>query len=398
MKLYRYLVAGFVASILALLATRSPAAAQSAYSLKTIHTFLGAPSDGTSPGNLLASGGSIYGTTQFGGSAKDGTVYSLTPPSSQGGLWTEKVLYSFPGGGNGSTPGLALTADSNGVLYGIASSPNSGHLAYSLTPPATAGGEWTYSTICNFAGGVDGTYPNPQLTVWNGVLYGTMQFGGPTGSGVVFSLTQPEAAGQPWTETVVYPSGSNAGGLVAGGGALYGSGGGAGVFSLTPPSSPGGTWNEDVLYAYPDGIEVEGGLALGSNGVLYGTTFNGGSFGLGSVFSLTPPASPGAAWTQATIYDFPGGAGGEYPWTTLALAGGVLYGTAADPTSGVVFSLTPPESPGAGWTYATLHDIATEAGSEVPIYGVIASKQGVVYGTTPMQIGLSAGTVFALVP
>jgi hypothetical protein len=80
------------------------------------------------------------------------------------------------------------------------------------------------------------------------------------------------------------------------------------------------------------------------------------------------------------------------------LAGGVLYGTAEGPTSGVVFSLTPPASPGEGWTYATLHDIATEAGSEDPVYGVIVSKQGVVYGTTPMQIGLSAGTVFALVP
>jgi len=397
MKFYRCLDGGFVASILAFLATCPTAGAQSTYSLKTVHTFLGSPSDGTNPGNLLANGGSIYGTTQFGGGAKDGTVFSLTPPASPGGLWTEKVLYSFPGGGNGSTPGLALAADSNGVLYGIASSPNSGHLAYSLTPPATPGGEWTYSTICVFPGGVDGIFPSPQLTVWNGVVYGTMASGGPSDEGVVFTLTPPRAPGLPWTETVIYDAGTNAGGLVPGPGVLYGVGA-AGVFSLVPPASPGGTWTEDLLYIMPGGSDVFGALALGSNGVLYGATFGGGAFGFGSVFSLTPPKSTGGAWTEATIYDFPGGSGGEYPATTPALAGGVLYGTAEGPASGIVFSLTPPKTQGGAWTYALLNEITETSGDEDPGYGVIVSKQGVVYGTTPMQIGLSGGTVFALVP
>jgi len=124
MKFYRCLIAGFAACLLAFLFTRPLAHAQSTYSLKTIHTFLGSPSDGTNPGNLLANGGSIYGTTSFGGAEKDGAVYSLTPPTSQGGPWTEKILYNFPGGGKGSTPSLALAADANGVLYGIARSGN----------------------------------------------------------------------------------------------------------------------------------------------------------------------------------------------------------------------------------------------------------------------------------
>jgi hypothetical protein len=119
---------------------------------------------------------------------------------------------------------------------------------------------------------------------------------------------------------------------------------------------------------------------------------------VGSVFSLTPPESGEGTWTEATIYDFPGGGGGAYPVTTLALAGGILYGTAEGPASGIVFSLTPPKTQGGAWTYALLHDITETSGDEDPVYGVIASKQGVVYGTTPMQIGLSAGTVFALVP
>jgi uncharacterized repeat protein (TIGR03803 family) len=400
MKFNRYLVAGFAARLLAFLFTCPPAGAQSTYALKTIHTFLGAPSDGTNPGNLLASGGSIYGTTSFGGAEKDGTVYSLTPPTSQGGPWTEKTLYNFPGGGKGSTPSLALAADSNGVLYGIARSGNEGNLAYSLTPPTAEGGEWTYSTLCVFEGGVEGTYPSPQLTVWNGVVYGTMGSGGPTDEGVVFMLTPPGTGGAPWTENVIYNAGTNAGGLVPGPGALYGIGA-AGVFSLVPPASQGGVWTEDVLYTFAGGNEVNpilGGLTLGANGVLYGATEDGGAFGVGSVFSLTPPESGEGTWTEATIYDFPGGGGGAYPVTTLALAGGILYGTAEGPASGIVFSLTPPKTQGGAWTYALLHDITETSGDEDPVYGVIASKQGVVYGTTPMQLGLSAGTVFALVP
>jgi hypothetical protein len=400
MKFYRCLIAGFAACLLAFLFTRPLAHAQSTYSLKTIHTFLGSPSDGTNPGNLLANGGSIYGTTSFGGAEKDGAVYSLTPPTSQGGPWTEKILYNFPGGGKGSTPSLALAADANGVLYGIARSGNGGNLAYSLTPPTTAGGEWAYSTLCVFAGGVEGTYPGPQLTVWNGVVYGAMGAGGPTDQGVVFTLTPPPTPGAPWTETVIYDAGTNAGGLVPGPGLLYGTNGGQ-VFSLTPPSSSGGAWTEDVLYTFTggsDGGTIFGGLALGSNGALYGSAADGGAYGMGTVFSLTPPQSAGGPWTESTIYNFPGGSGGAYPATTVALAGGVLYGTAEGPSSGVVFSLTPPASPGGGWTYALLHDITETSGDEDPGYGVIVSKQGVVYGTTPMQIGLGAGTVFALVP
>ena len=113
---------------------------------------------------------------------------------------------------------------------------------------------------------------------------------------------------------------------------LYGStsaGGTAGdgvVFSLTPPAAPGGSWTEQVLYnigsSPGDGVTPYGGVAIGAGGVVYGTTFTGGTgtcsipfdpTGCGTVFSLTPPASPGGAWTEQVLYSFSNGTDGRYP-------------------------------------------------------------------------------------
>ncbi len=115
------------------------------------------------------------------------------------------------------------------------------------------------------------------------------------------------------------------GGLAIGAnGALYGAtvaGGSSGngtVFSLTPPMAPGGTWTEVVLYSFAggtDGAIAYAGLVIGSgpggHAVLYATPYFGGTSicdgsGCGTVFSLTPPASPGATWTETLLYSFAG--------------------------------------------------------------------------------------------
>jgi hypothetical protein len=50
-------------------------------------------------------------------------------------------------------------------------------------------------------------------------------------------------------------------------------------------------------------------LAIGTGGVLYGTTSAGAGTcfpypGCGTVFSLAPPASPGGAWTESVLHSF----------------------------------------------------------------------------------------------
>jgi uncharacterized repeat protein (TIGR03803 family) len=68
------------------------------------------------------------------------------------------------------------------------------------------------------------------------------------------------------------------------------------VYKLTPPVNGQGAWTATIIYRFtgsPDGSQPHGSLLLGKNGELYGTTYVGGSAGEGTVFELTPPASPG---------------------------------------------------------------------------------------------------------
>jgi uncharacterized repeat protein (TIGR03803 family) len=95
------------------------AASAFSQSLVSIHHF-GAQGAGRVPlqGSLLAdASGNLYGTTYSGGTANDGTVFELSPPTS-GGTWTETVLYSFAGGTDGRGPFASLVADQAGNLYG----------------------------------------------------------------------------------------------------------------------------------------------------------------------------------------------------------------------------------------------------------------------------------------
>jgi hypothetical protein len=63
-------------------------------------------------------------------------------------------------------------------------------MVFALTPPATPGGTWTYTTLHDFAGGADGAIPYSGLTFGPGnALFGTT-YGG--GSGV---CSQPSPAG-----------------------------------------------------------------------------------------------------------------------------------------------------------------------------------------------------------
>jgi uncharacterized repeat protein (TIGR03803 family) len=133
------------------------------------------------------------------------------------------------------------------------------------------------------------------------------------------------------------------------------------VFPLAPPESPGGPWKQTPLHEFNfvgDGNGPTAGVVIGTHGILYGTTEVGGTANAGTVFSLTPPASRGGAWTYATLHNFAGslrgGPDGDMPIGNLVIGtGGVLYGTTWSGgryALGTVFSLTPPAMPGGAWT------------------------------------------------
>jgi uncharacterized repeat protein (TIGR03803 family) len=82
-----------------------------------LHNF-GARGGGASPfGTLVSVKGKLIGTTGFNGSSCCGTVFELTQNKK---TWSETVLYSFTGGGDGGFPYSGVVADSSGNLYGVA--------------------------------------------------------------------------------------------------------------------------------------------------------------------------------------------------------------------------------------------------------------------------------------
>jgi uncharacterized repeat protein (TIGR03803 family) len=155
---------------------------------KVIYNFKGG-SDGAAPfsGLIADSAGNLYGTTADGGGTYCngqgcGTVFELTPPATQGGAWTETVLYSFQGGNAAAGPEASLIFDAAGNLYGTTygGGASSDGTVFQLTPPATQGGSWTETVLYSFKGGSDGEYPVASLIFDPaGNLYGTTVFGGP---------------------------------------------------------------------------------------------------------------------------------------------------------------------------------------------------------------------------
>ena len=317
-------------------------------------------------------------------------------------------------------PETGVVIGRDGVLYGTAGWPP-GYAVYSLTPPAEPGGTWTYATLYQTTGAQVSTTVTsaPGLAIGeDGVIYGAsnrvVNTACDTPCGYIFSLTPPAAPGGVWTETTLYSftggadgSGPAAGVTIGPGGALYGPAlGGAGkagtIFSLTPPASPGSAWTETTLYSFgrgKDGRTPSGPLVMDKRGVLYGTTYRGGASNNGVVFSLTPPLSPGGAWTETILHQFTSD-GAKPAGLLLATGPGgqpVLYGLAhAAPSDGTIFySLTPPASPGGRWSEAVLHTFPRSYGlAPGPL---VQGSNGVFYGSTFSGGAQLSGSLFALI-
>jgi uncharacterized repeat protein (TIGR03803 family) len=172
------------------------------------------------------------------------------------------------------------------------------------------------------------------------------------------------------------------------------------VFELTP--SAGGVWTETVLHTFAysgtDGYTPLAGLVFDASGNLYGTTVNGGAYKYGTVFELTPTA--GGGWTETVLHSFNNkGTDGYWPYASLILdASGNLYGTTLNGGTsnvGTVFELTP--TAGGGWTETVLHNFRGKDGYN-PNSSLIFDAAGNLYGTTVKGGHYGYGTVFELTP
>ena len=265
----------------------------------TIYRFLGNP-DGERPQGDLTfdQAGNLYGTTFEGGADGYGTVYKLTQTN---GNWSEDILLSFLGDGNGAYPLAGVILDNAGNIYGtsLTTTGNGGQI-FELTP---SGPGWTKHDLYNFQGGSDGSAPEGGLVFDQaGNLYGAATNGGSGGGGTAFELVH---ANGEWSFSLLY--------------------------SFAGPSYGGATAT----------------LLMDSSGNLFGTAQIDGAYGYGSVFKLTRTDN---GYTYTSLHDFTGESDGGTPRSTLVFDGaGNVYGTASTGGSGVdcvggcgvVFQITP---------------------------------------------------------
>jgi uncharacterized repeat protein (TIGR03803 family) len=334
--------------------------------LVTIYNFQSGTSDAYLPNAavMIDRSGVMIGTTVQGGTTNQGAIFSLAPPASAGDPWKETVLYNYEGATRGFAPLGPLVAE-NGNLYGVSSGGAvscGGHggsacgLIVALSPPAIHGEAWHSQIIHSFGAGTTGWAPSAAMTPGaDGVLYGVTRYGvgSPAkpcaqGCGTVFSLTPPAAKGDPWVTAVIYQfkggkDGQNPITQVSmdANGVLYGStqGGdptcslGCGtIYSLTPPATPGAAWTHAVLHIFTAKKSIggirPGQIVVGNGGILYGTTSQGGSKNFGTVFALRPPTSTESHWTEKLLYSFMNTTDGSMPFAPLAIGTSqALYGT-----------------------------------------------------------------------
>ena len=354
--------------------------------------------------------GNLYGTSVLGGDFGGGTVWQLSPV---GNTWVHTVLYSFTGGTDGGEPYKGVTLDAAGNLYGTAVTGGSGSceggcgVAYKLTK---SGNTWTQSVIHAFTGGEDGSGPGSRVAVdVHGNLYGMTPTGGSNGVGTIYAM-HPRTNGT-WDFRVIHTftggadgSSGSAGKMVVRNGKIYGAattGGAAGagtVFQLAPTRT--GEWLFKVLYTFqgaPDGSFPYGALLFDAAGNIYGTTYYGGTSGLGTVYQLSPGGT--GAWSEKVLYSFQAGQDGNSSISNLvADAAGNLYGTTSEGGlgSGTIFKLTPDQN--GNWSESLPHLFANSPDGAFPYAGMVSDGAGTFYGATVHGGSNGDGTIYRFIP
>ena len=172
------------------------------------------------------------------------------------------------------------------------------------------------------------------------------------------------------------------------------------VFQLSP--GPKGNWVITILYSFQGGADGDlpaAGVIRDRRGNLYGTLYQGGANGHGAVFQLSPTQQ--GTWKKKLLYSFIGGSDGGQPVGGLVLdASGNLYGTTPLDGAygqGVVYKLSPDGQ--GGWTETVLHSFVSQsADGQGPAGSLTFDKAGNLYGLTAQGGTAGQGAVFELQP
>jgi uncharacterized repeat protein (TIGR03803 family) len=308
---------------------------------QVLHSFAGGTEDGAGPTTvLLLSGGVLFGTTPSDGLHGKGTVFSVSTNASDNNI---TILHNFDGGGSdGDEPEAGLVI-SGGTLYGTT---EFGGAYGEGTVFSVNGTNFTILHSFNDTNTNDGAEPTAGLTLSGQALYGTTSLGGTADVGTVFSMDlsngdytnlysfQDGPDGES-PDTTLLLSGNTLFGTTLGDSGLLDIPNDGTIFSINTNGddftilSTFSTFA--VLHEFTgtngDGanpcsqVAVSGSVFYGIPVTVYGTTSSGGTNGYGTVFKVN---DDGTGFTN--IYDFTGGTDGRNPQTGLLISGGTLYG------------------------------------------------------------------------
>lgn len=392
---------------------------------------------GSNPLGVLAQGrnGGLYGTTPEGGTNQCpwfpcGVIFEL----SSRGL---TVLYDFDNV-HGWNPYSGLTLGSDGNFYGTAYQGGSGGCSYgcgTLFKITSSGSLTVFQDFSTDTGvwpmappiqGVDGNYygvtlvygdaykltpsgtfsalgPIPEwshaplLQATDGNFYGTTVSGGSStncsdGCGTVFRMTPKGVSTIVYNFDYTHGAYPEYGSLIQGSdGNLYGTAleggeyGGGTVFELSPQGAI------TVLHNFPDpnypddGQELYAGLLQATDGNFYGVTYSGGTSGNGAIFRITP------AGNYSILYNFEYSQGGSPESTPMQHTNGKIYGLAymgGTSTNGVVYSFDMGLGP-----FVRLVLPAGKVGKTVEILGQgFTGTTGVSFNGTPATFTVRSDT------
>ncbi len=347
--------------------------------LAALYSFSGGNDGGNPNGLIQAANGNFYGTTQNGGSNAAGTVFQMTA----GGTLLD--LYSFTGGNDGGSPYARLTPGMDGNFYGTTfqGGTNDNGTVFAMSANGTL------TTLLSFIG-TNGDLPFAGLTLGtDGNFYGTTHQGGANGHGSVYKITTNGIL-----TTLVSFNDSNGGfpyaGLIhATDGNFYGTTflGGANSDGTVFKLNPNGTIITLVSFNTTNGAYPYAGLVQGYDGNFYGVTASGGSNSAGTIFKIS------SAGNFTNLYSFTGVSDGGNPAGGLLLGSdGNLYGTTAyggTYAAGTIFRMIP------NGTLTTIAQFDGYNGAN-PEATLTQGADGSIYGTTQNGGTQGNGTIFRL--
>ncbi len=350
------------------------------------------PLDGAVPkGSLTYVNGLLFGrTTTVTPGSGDGVIFHFNPGNV---VATYSIDHVFTGNPDGENPRHDAMTPFDGQLFGttLQGGANNTGIIFSI---AQTGSPSSYVPLTNLAKAT-GDEPHSCFVVANNIFYGMTSAGGDHDGGVLFSFDpstssyQPlysfrqSTGNEPHGRLTLDPNGTTLYGMTRKGGSH-----GLGVvFSIDTSGN-----NYQVLHDFAggnsDGATSDHGYVVQAGNWLYGMTTNGGPSNSGVIFALT---TGGQTFTLlhtfgATSHD------GKNPYGSLLSFGNQLYGTTAnggDYGMGTVFVIN---TDGSG--YARLHSFgsAKHDGAK-PIDNVILVN-GALYGMTTEGGTYDQGSVF----